>query len=75
LRRPEKLGSMEIERETLVEIVTSVGAVLLFVVVLFAIGVLFNDNGFSQSGALALVGAIIGFILLMSGVAFFLSSR
>jgi hypothetical protein len=66
---------MEIERETLVEIVTSVGAVLLFVVVLFAIGVLFNDNGFSQSGALALVGAIIGFILLMSGVAFFLSSR
>lgn len=66
---------MEIERETLVEIVSSVGAVLLFVVVLFAIGVLFNDNGFTQSGALALVGAIIGFILLMSGVAFFLSTR
>jgi hypothetical protein len=66
---------MEIERETLVEIVTSVGAVLLFVVVLFAIGVVFNDNGFSQSGALALVGAIVGFILLMSGVAFFLSTR
>lgn len=67
---------MEIERETLVEIVTSAGAVLLFVVVLFVIGVLFNSNGgFSQSGALALVGAIVGFILLMSGVAFFLSTR
>jgi len=67
---------MEIERETLVEIVTSAGAVLLFVVVLFVIGVLFGTNGgFSQSGALALVGAIVGFILLMSGVAFFLSTR
>lgn len=67
---------MEIERETLVEIVTSAGAVLLFVVVLFVIGVLFNNNGgFNQSGALALVGAIVGFILLMSGVAFFLSTR
>ncbi len=67
---------MEIERETLVEIVTSAGAVLLFVVVLFVIGVLFNDNGgFNQSGALALVGAIVGFILLMSAVAFFLSTR
>lgn len=66
---------MEIERETLVEIVTSVGAVLLFVAVLFVIGVVFNDNGFSESGALALIAAIVGFIFLMSGVAFFLSTR
>jgi len=67
---------MEIERETLVEIATSAGAVLLFVVALFVIGVLFTTNGgFSQSGALALVGAIVGFILLMTGVAYFLSTR
>ncbi|MFC6725556.1 hypothetical protein ACFQE1_14510 [Halobium palmae] len=63
---------MDIEGETLREIVVSVVAVGLFVAVILAVGTTFG-NPLSGAGGLALVGAIVLFVLLMAGVGFFLS--
>ncbi|WP_331235636.1 DUF7472 family protein [Natronorarus salvus] len=59
---------MVVEREALVEIVVSVAAVGSFVGVIVLIGRTFNESGLSGDGALALISAIVGFILLMSVV-------
>ena len=59
---------MDVDRDTLVEIVVSVGAVGLFVAVIVAIGSVYNEGGLSEVGALALVGAIVLFVILMSAV-------
>lgn len=61
---------MDIERETVVEIAVSVGAVGLFVAVLVGIGTAYNQGGFSTDGGVALVGAITAFVILMSLVGF-----
>ncbi|MEM4782291.1 MAG: hypothetical protein QXG03_12140 [Halalkalicoccus sp.] len=59
---------MDIERETIVEIVVSVGAVGLFVAVLVGIGDAYNQGGLSADGGLILVGAITAFVVGMSVV-------
>lgn len=60
---------MDVERETVVEIAVSVGSVGLFVLLIVSVGVLFGtDGGFTETGALALVGAIVVFVLVMAGV-------
>lgn len=62
---------MDIERETVVEIAVSVAAVGLFVLLIVAVGVSYGidaPGGFSDTGALALVGAILLFVLVMAGV-------
>lgn len=62
---------MDIERETVVEIAVSVGAVGLFVLLIVAVGISYGidtPGGFSNTGALALVGAILLFVLVMAGV-------
>lgn len=67
---------MEIERETLVEIVVSVGAVGLFVAAIITIGVTFGEEGhLDEAGGLALVGAIALFIVLMTVVGYWFSGR
>jgi hypothetical protein len=67
---------MQIERETVVEIAVSLVTVVVFVAAVVFIGMSYGGPGeFSTDGALALVGAIVAFILLMFGVGFFLSGR
>lgn len=66
---------MEIERETVLEIVVSVGAVLVFVAVMIGIGVTYGGRGMTSQGGVALLAAIAGFILLMTGIGYFLAGR
>ena len=67
---------MEIERETVVEIAVSLVTVVVFVAAVVAIGMNYGGRGgFGTDGALALLGAIVGFIVLMFAVGFFLSGR
>lgn len=66
---------MELDRETVTEIVVSVGGVALFIAALVVVGVTFNDDGFSAEGGLALVGLVVGFIVVFTGIGWWLSSR
>lgn len=66
---------MEIERETIVELVVSAVGVGLFISALVVIGISFNQNGLSGQGALALIVSIVLFIVLMTAVGYWLSSR
>lgn len=67
---------MDVERETIVEIAASAIAVALFVVVIIGIGTAYSAGAdLSNQGALALVGAIAGFVLVMAGVGYFLAGR
>lgn len=66
---------MELERERVVEIVVAVGGVGLFIALVVVIGLLFGDGGLSETGAFALVGTIIAFIVVMTGVGFWLAGQ
>lgn len=66
---------MDIERDTVVEIAISVTAVVLFALAILAIGTQYYDNGFSQEGAVALVGAVAGFVVVMSIAGYVLAGR
>ncbi|MFB6172375.1 MAG: hypothetical protein ABEJ23_07555 [Haloarculaceae archaeon] len=67
---------MDVERETVVEVVASIIAVGLFVAVIVGIGVAYSGGAdFTDQGALALVVAIAGFVLAMAGVGYFLAGR
>jgi hypothetical protein len=67
--------NMNIERDTAVEIVVSVAAVVLFTIAMVVIGNQYYTNGFSPTGAITLVVAIGGFVVLMLLVSYVLSSR
>lgn len=64
---------MDVDDEMRRKIVASVAGSTLFVVVLIWIGATFYSDGFSATGGLALVGAIVGFVFLMAGVGLFLA--
>ncbi|WP_336343059.1 DUF7472 family protein [Halalkalicoccus ordinarius] len=68
---------MDVDRDTVVEIAVSVGAVALFIAVIVVIGDVYNRGGLSTDGGMALVGAITGFVVLMSvlglGLAYYLN--
>lgn len=67
---------MEIERETMVEIVVAVGAVLVFVAAIVGVGVTYGaDRALSSQGGVALLAAMAAFVLLMTGVGYFLAGR
>ena len=67
---------MQIARETVVEIAVSLVTVVVFVAAVVAIGMNYGGRGgFGPEGAVALLGAIVGFIVLMFAVGFFLSGR
>ena len=57
---------MDVDRDTVVEIAVSVGTVALFIAVVVAIGDTYNQGGLSTDGGMALVGAIAGFVVVMS---------
>lgn len=66
---------MNLERDTAVEIAVSVAAVVLFMIAMVIVGNQYYTNGFSPSGAIALVGAIGGFVVLMLLVSYYLADR
>jgi len=65
---------MDVERETLVEIVVAVVAVAMFIAILLTMGVMFSGSSFSGTGGLALVGSIAFFVLVMTAAGFWLAN-
>lgn len=63
------------EEDTVVEIAVSGVAVLLFVAAVVAIGTSFGADGLTEAGALALVGVVFGFVVLMTVFGYFLAGR
>ena len=66
---------MEIERETMLEIAVSVGAVVVFVALIIGIGVTYGGRGLSSQGGVALLAAMAAFVFLMAGIGYFLAGR
>jgi hypothetical protein len=68
---------MDVERETLVEAGVSVAVVGLFVLVLIGIGLTYGGEGgdLGEAGALALIGSIAAFIVVMGAVGYLLNRR
>jgi hypothetical protein len=64
---------MEVEREAVIEAVVSAAAVAVFVALIVVIGATFSP--LAGPGAFALIGAIALFVLVMSGVGYWLSGR
>ena len=65
---------MEIDEEMRRQMVVSLAAVGLFLASLLGIGVVFNGaDGLPSDGALAVVGALAGFVLLMAVLGFVLT--
>lgn len=59
---------MDLERERIIEIVVAVTAVLLMLGVMVGVGLTYGDDdgGLSAEGGEMLVGAVVGFILLLT---------
>jgi hypothetical protein len=66
---------MEIERETLVEVVVSFVSVGGFIAGVLFVGQSYGEGGLNQQGALVLVGLIVAFILVMTVAGYWLSAR
>lgn len=67
---------MEIDAELRRQIVVSVSAGLVFLAAVMVIGTTFDGGDeLPEEGALAIVGLLVGFILLMAIIGFFLNSR
>ena len=67
---------MDVDREYLRQIAFSLAAVVLFFVGLLAIGSAENTtNGLTPDGAIAVVGAITGFIIIMAAIGLFLAKK
>lgn len=66
---------MELDRETVTEIAVSAVGVALFIVALVVVGLTYNQDGFSSEGGLALIGLVVGFILVFTAIGWWLSGR
>lgn len=66
---------MAIDQETRREITVGVVSVVLFVALLLGVGVMYGTNGLSQTGALAVVGVIVVFVLLMTGLGYWMAQQ
>ncbi|MFD1586710.1 hypothetical protein ACFR9U_06920 [Halorientalis brevis] len=76
LHWPGKAADMEIERETVVEAAVSFVAVLVFIGAVALVGMEFQTNGgISETGGLAIVGAIVVFVFVMAGVGVWFASQ
>ncbi|WP_224333195.1 DUF7472 family protein [Haloprofundus halobius] len=64
---------MELDGETLREIIVSVVAVSLFIVAVLFIGTSYGGSNLDPTGGLALVASIALFVVLMALVGLFLS--
>lgn len=66
---------MELDAEARRQIVLAVGAVGFFIVLIIAIGSTFSGEALATTGALALVGAIALFVLVMGVVGIYLARQ
>ncbi|MHB9287285.1 hypothetical protein ACKVMT_09640 [Halobacteriales archaeon Cl-PHB] len=67
---------MPLDRETAYQILVTVGSVALFTVVAVVVSQTYRTNDhITATGGLALVGAVVMFILLMAGAGLWLNSR
>lgn len=66
---------MEIERETVVEAAVSLAGVGSFIVLLVFIGLQFNNRGLTETGGLALIAAIVLFVVVMTVIGYWLAGR
>ncbi|MFC4450845.1 MULTISPECIES: DUF7472 family protein [Halorussus] len=66
---------MEIDQETRREILVGVVSVGLFVGSLMWVGTTYGDGSLTQTGALAVVGVIVVFVLLMTGVGYWMAQQ
>lgn len=67
---------MEIERETIVEAVVALVGVGVFIAIAAAAGTMSNGGtSLSDTGAMTLVGGMIAFVVVMSAIGFYLSTR
>jgi hypothetical protein len=64
---------MELDEGMARKIAISVGAVGVFVALVVGIGASFNDGGLGSTGGLALVAAMVLFVVVMAGVGLFLA--
>ncbi|MFC4550325.1 MULTISPECIES: DUF7472 family protein [Halorussus] len=63
------------DHETRREIAVSTAAVGVFVALLMGVGVTYGNGGLTETGALAVVGVIVLFVLLMTGIGFWMSRQ
>ena len=63
------------DRETKLEIGVGVVGVGSFLAALVLIGVQYADGGLSEQGGIALLGAIVGFIIAMVALGYWLSGQ
>lgn len=66
---------MEVEREALLQAAVATLGVVFLVAVMIFIGIEYNDRGLGQDGGLALIGALVAFILVMSVIGYWLAGR
>ncbi|WP_128477124.1 DUF7472 family protein [Halorussus pelagicus] len=64
-----------VDQETRREILVGAGSVGLFIALLVGVGMQYGTNGLTQTGALAVVGVIVVFVLVMSGVGIWMSRQ
>jgi len=64
-----------VEREFIIESSASILVVLLFVGSLLAIGSTYYDDTLSETGGIAVIATIVGFILVMGVMGYWLSGR
>lgn len=63
------------DRDAVVEAAVAFVGVATLAGLIIAIGSVYNDDGLSSAGGLALVGAIAFFVIFMSAIGLFLSRR
>lgn len=65
---------MNVERETLIEAGAALGSVLIFVAILIA-GAGNGSSGLGETGGYTVVGGIVAFVVVMTAVGYWLSTR
>ncbi len=68
-------GSQTMDRDAVVEAIVAFVGVATLAIIVIGIGRIYNENGLSGDGGLALVGAVGFFIVFMSVIGYVLSRR
>lgn len=66
---------MAVDRETKIEVAVSLVAVGIFIAAVLVVGAATEAGGMGATGAYALIGLIVLFILLMTAAGYWLSGR
>lgn len=66
---------MDIEREALLQGAVGTGAVVVFITLVAAVGAAYDNQGLQETGALAVVGVIVLFVVLLTVLGLVLGER